>query len=510
MPSVPATPTRGGQSGPGNGMARGGAVNLAATICQQVALFLILALLAQALGPRSVGRYAECFALLSLLNLLSLAGFRSGLTRFIAMHLADADPGRVRGTVRIGLGLTIGGSAAIGVGLFLLAPFVADLLNDDDLVTGVRLVAVALPATAFTEAALAATQGWRSQRAFALIGRIFEPVGRLVATGFAVLVLGAGFTGAMVSIAAVAWVTALLAAVALHRRLRGVPRAGAVYEVREILGFSMVSWGSALAATGLIWADTLILGALGTTEDVGVYNVATRLVTLAVFVMPPITASFAPHMAHLYHVGEHDGAALAYGDATRWILMLSMPAFLMLIIFPTDLLHVFGSDFSAGAPATIILACGQLVAAAVGPCGIVLNMSGRVALSMADNVAVLVFNVALNFILIPRFGLLGAAVAWSASLIVVNLVKVWQARRVVGISARGAGGLTIAVAAIPAAAVGVAVQLLVDAWWASVLIGGVLVLGVYVAALLRLGLNPTDRTMLTAVLRRAGRQRARA
>ena len=160
-------------------MARGGGLNLVGAIIQQSALFAIVTLLAHVLGKDDVGRYAECFALLSLLGLLALAGFRSGLTRFVAIHLADADVRRLRGTVRLGMGITAAGSLALAVALALLAPTIARVMGDEQLETGVRLVALTLPAHALSEAALAATQGWRTQKAYTVIGRIFDPVLRL-------------------------------------------------------------------------------------------------------------------------------------------------------------------------------------------------------------------------------------------------------------------------------------------------------------------------------------------
>ncbi len=490
-------------------MARGGGINLIGAVLQQACLFAIVTFLAHALGKQDVGRYAVCFALFSLLGLLAMAGFRAGLTRYIAVHLADDDPSRVRGTLRLGMGVTAIASLLLGGALALLAPQVASLMQDPALEAGVLWIALALPAHALSEAALAATQGWRSQRAYTFIGRIFDPAARLALTILIVL-LGGGYAGAVGAIAGASWATAILALLALGLRVRRVPRARPAYQMREIFGFSMVSWAAALAATGLIWADTLILGVLTDEGQVGVYNVATRLVGLAVFVLPPITAMFSPHMAHLHHVGDHAEAARAYGNATRWSLLLSMPAFVMLIVFPSELLQVFGPEFVDGALITVVLACGQLVGAAVGPAGVVLNMSGRVGLSFVDNLAVLVANVGLNFLLIPRMGIMGAAVAWSASLIVVNLVKVSQARWVVGVRAEGASIWRITMAGLAAAAGGVMVTRFVDDWRLELVAGGLVVGLVYLVVLRLAGLHPDDLRMLRGIGRRVGLRARRA
>jgi O-antigen/teichoic acid export membrane protein len=480
-------------------------LNLVGAVVSQSALFLIMAVLALRLGRANVGRYAECYALLSLLGLISLSGFRAGLTRFVAVHLADGNAGRLRGTVRLGLGLTVSGAITVSLILALASSEVAHLFHDPELRAGILLVALTLPASTFEDAALAATQGWRSQTSFALIGLIFDPLARLSLTVVVVL-LGGGFLGAMCALAAAAWMGAFLAGIALYRRISGVPVASSVYEVRRIFSFSLISWVSSLASTGLIWADTLLLGHLATQQDVGSYTIATRLVTLAVFVMAPINAAFAPHMAHLWHVEDRAGVARVFGTANRWIMWLSMPAFILLLIFPHDLLQFFGRGFAAAASVTAILAVGQMMSAAAGPCGSMLNMSGRVALSMADNLTVLFANVALNLLLIPRYGIVGAACAWSFSIVSVNLTKLFQVRYVLGIRSVGSSWAKTFLAAIPAAGAGLLVAWLTSGWLTAASLGTAVVAATFVAALMLLGVDSDDKIIARSAIRTMGQR----
>src|SRR5438046_2785051 len=113
------------------GMARGGALNIAGQLCSQTSFFLITLLLARTLGRSDVGVYAQGFAFLVLLGLLSLSGFSAGLTRFVAVHLVDNDRAALRGTVRLGLGLSALGSVVLGAVLFLLSSTLADALFGD-------------------------------------------------------------------------------------------------------------------------------------------------------------------------------------------------------------------------------------------------------------------------------------------------------------------------------------------------------------------------------------------
>ncbi|RKR91218.1 O-antigen/teichoic acid export membrane protein [Micromonospora pisi] len=490
-------------------MARGGVLNLAGAVLSQAALFLVMLLLARVLGVREVGRYAQVYAVLSLLGLLSLSGFRAGLTRFVAVHLADDDPAAIRGTIRLGLVISAAASTVIAFGLAVGAPWLARALHDPQLTGGLRLVALALPAATVCEAALAATRGWRRQRAYALIGQVYEPVTRLLLTALALFV-GAGLTGAFWALVVASWSAAGLALVALARMLGRVPAARPVYRPGELFRFSTVSWVSSISSTGLIWVDALLLGFFDYGADkIGVYHVATRLVTVAVFVLAPINASFGPYLAHLYHQERWDEVRRIYAVATGWVVRLSLPAFVALLVFPEQLLRLIGGPgLAGGAAVTIVLALGQLVNAATGPCGTLLNMSGRVSVNMFDNLAALLLNILLNLWLIPAHGILGAAVAWAISLAVVNVARVWQVRvlvRAVPVTVGMVKGLG---AALLALAAGFGVRSLVPGWGAQLVLGLVTIVVVYLGAVLALGLSREDVMVLRSVTRRGARRSA--
>jgi O-antigen/teichoic acid export membrane protein len=480
------------------GVARGGVLNLAGAVVNQASLFGTMLLVARVLGAGDVGRYAQCYAVLSLLNLLALSGLRAGLTRFVAVDLADGDPAALRGTVHLGLSVCAGSAAVVGIALAFAAPGLAALLHDDGLTTGLRLVASTLPASALGEAALAATRGWRTQRPSAFVGQGYEPVSRLALTGLA-LACGLGLTGAFWSLVAAAWSAAALALLALHRLLGTVEAARPRPRMRRLFGFSTASWAASLATTGLLWLDTLLLGAFDD-PDIGVYHVATRLVTLAVFVLAPVNAAFAPAIADLYHRGELDRVRALYRTSTGWVVRLSVPAFVALLVLPGDLLALFGKAYPAGAAVTVVLAAGQLVNAATGPCGTLLNMSGRVTLNLLDNVVALVLNVGLNVWLIPAYGIVGAAVAWSVSLVVVNVARVLQVRRLVGVLPVTPGLLKGLLAGTAAFAVALPVtRLLPDG---PRLVGGLAVIAtVYVGVVLALRLSTEDTRILRSLAR---------
>ena len=487
------------------GMARGGGLNLLGAAFSQVVMLGSLVVLSRRLGRDDIGLYTQAYAFLSILNLLAMSGFRAGLTRFVAVHRVDGDTGAVRGTVRLGLGVTVGFAVVFAAVLHVIAPWLARSAFDDPrLLTPLRYVAWTLPFATFMESALAATQGFKTMKPFASIALIFEPGTRLLLTWVAVA-SGRGLRGGMAALLISHAAGAVLAAVWL-KRLLGRSDARPTYQPRELFTFSTASWLASLASTGLLWADTILLGIYRSSADVGVYNAATRMVMLATFVMAPINASFAPRIADLYKRGADRTLRRTYAVATSWILRLSLPAFVVVIVFPDDLLALFGSGFAVGATVTIVLAVGKLLDAGTGPCGLMLNMSGRPVISMIDNLAALVLNIVLNIWLIPRHGILGSAVAWAVSLAVVNLARVLQVWRILGMLPFDAGVMKGALGGVAAFAAAVVVNNVVDEP-AALVVGAVAVAVAYLAVILAAGVTAEDRLVLRDL---AGRVVARS
>jgi O-antigen/teichoic acid export membrane protein len=487
------------------GLARGGALNLGGMLVTQAVGFLVFVVLGRGLGNEAVGLYSQAFAFLALLELVSLSGFRSGLTRFCAVHRAEGDEASLRGTIRLGLGLGALSSLLLGGLLFALAPWLAhSAFHDDGLEPLLRFVALALPPTVFMQGALSATQGWKTMRYYAGVGLVIVPILRVGLT-LGLLAAGAGLKGAMVALLVAQMTGAVLAGLAL-RSLLGRPRVAPRYRVRELFSFSMVSWLASLASTGLIWADTIILGLYRSSAEVGRYQIISRLMLLAALAMSPINASFAPRIADLYQRRRDDALQRAYVAATGWILRLSLPAFVGLVVFSRELTDIFGKGFTVSTAVVVVLVGGKLADAATGPCGLMLNQSGRVALNMIDNVGVLVVNVLLNLALIPRYGILGSAVAWAISLTAVNVARLVQVRITMRMLPFGIGVAKGIGAAGAALAAGVAFQTAISGP-AGLLVGGPVVVAAYVVVLLLLGLPAEDRLLLSEL--RGGRRKRR-
>ena len=209
-------------------------------------------------------------------------------------------------------------------------------------------------------------------------------------------------------------------------------------ETGALIRFSANQWGASLAGVGLLWADTLLLGLWRPPADVAVYSIATRTVLFGMMFILPIGIAFQPQIGRLYALSDHAGLYRMYGFATKWSTIAGCPPLLFLTLFALPIVTLLdGPSYARGAWPLALLAIGQTVNAATGPCGHVVTMIGRSDLVLKNSVHALVLNVLLNVALIPPYGMVGAGLAWGISIVIWNLIRLWQVYRVLSMQPFG-------------------------------------------------------------------------
>ena len=120
-------------------------------------------------------------------------------------------------------------------------------------------------------------------------------------------------------------------------------------------------------------------------------------------------------------------------------MLATFPLYLVLAIFPAVILGIFGSRYTAGASALTVLSLAMLINLGTGNVTVVLLMGGKSSWSAINAGAALIANVGLNLLLVPRIGILGAAIAWSASIAMDNVTAMIEIRWVMGLAPFGPG-----------------------------------------------------------------------
>jgi O-antigen/teichoic acid export membrane protein len=153
-------------------------------------------------------------------------------------------------------------------------------------------------------------------------------------------------------------------------------------------------------------------------------------------------------------VGPQISAALARGDSghvrevygliTAAMIWLTWPFFVVLAVFGDQVMRVFGPGFGAGAVPMAVLAAAMALATGAGAVQTILLMGGRSTWQLADKTFALSLNVALDLLLIPWWGISGAAIAWAVTIVVDTAIVLWQVQVIMGLRPSG-GHLRLAI-----------------------------------------------------------------
>ncbi|WP_404456481.1 polysaccharide biosynthesis C-terminal domain-containing protein [Virgibacillus necropolis] len=168
--------------------------------------------------------------------------------------------------------------------------------------------------------------------------------------------------------------------------------------------------------------DIIMLGIMTTDTDVGIYAITVQISQAVSLVLMVFNTVFAPQIAKMFHEGKHDELKALYVKATRILFVFSFVISTIILLGSEFFLSIFGEEFILGQNALVLRTIAQFVNIAVGGVWLMLSMTGEPKFQMYAHVVAFFINIILNFILIPKYGIDGAAFASMITIIFTNLV----------------------------------------------------------------------------------------
>ena len=406
-------------------------------------LGLVLALVVtRGLGAHGAGVFFVSMGVFAIVNHVAVFGADIGAMRTISRLRALRRDGDLRWTVLAAVVPVAVLSIVLALFMERFAPEIADFAargdGNADLASSLEVLALFLPAAAIAGVLIAATRGFGTMLPYFSLEQIGLPLLRPILVG-AAIAFGAGSVFGML-----AWASAFAPALAggavwilvLLRRVEQ-PHAAAPTSVaviaRDFWRFSSVRGVASVCQVVIAWFDVILVAALSSVAEAGVYAAITRLVKVGALVQRATIVAMGPQMSALLAVDDHLQASILYRTSTVWLVTFSFPVYLVLATSSATVVQIFGQDFATGATALTILCLAMLVNMATGPVTTILLMAGKAGLNLVDTLGSLIINVSLNLLLIPWLGITGAAIAWSASIIFQNLLPLVQIARGLGL-----------------------------------------------------------------------------
>ena len=488
-------------------LVRGAALMLPATILGSAAILLVDVYANHALTLEDYGLYGTVRRLVQILGFVVLIGMENAVIRVVAG--APDGPG-ARAGVRTALASTVVASVAVGALLAAFAhPLAAWMDPSPETATTIRLAALALPLWAVRTVAVAACQGWGTLTPRALVTFIVWPVVQLLGLAVGATWLGLGAVGA---VAGFGVAIALGAAQALwHLRRLGRGPWGPVADkgegaFRPMFAVAWPGWVQGVGMALYTWADQTLVTLLAGIAAAGLYGPVGTLTPIFGMGLGALNSAFAPVIARKHADGDAAGLAALYRLVTRWALVAAVPPVALVLAVPMCVLAPWHSATAETAAALRIAAATQLLCTAVGSVNYLLLMSGRQRDTLYNAVPAVLLNLALSIALIPKIGIVGAALGNAAGMLTANFVGLWQVWRHLGLHPFHVGLLRPLFAGLGVVAAGVAAQGALGPGWVALGVGTVGGGLAFLAILRILGLDEGDRLVLDSIGRKLGRR----
>ena len=172
----------------------------------------------------------------------------------------------------------------------------------------------------------------------------------------------------------------------------------------------------------LNWSSQFVLATYTTPNEVSIFTVCLRLVMLISFILVAINSVTAPRYARFFNSGDILSVRKVFMLSIKISVAFSSIVTIFYLIFGEDLLLIFGNEYSSSHSILLVMMIGQIINVLCGSVSYVLQMKGEYKTVMIANVLSGFLSIFFAFILINHYGLLGAAIAYSLSLALLNLL----------------------------------------------------------------------------------------
>lgn len=427
------------------GVARGSSANLLGAVVMSASTFAVTIAVTRGVSREAAGIFFAATSIFVLATAVGQLGTNTALVYFFSRARSLGRTALIRPYYRAAMRPVLVTGIVLGVAMFVFAEPLAGLVTPNDIdetASYLRVMACLVPIAGAENVTLAATRGLGTMRPNVVVEQILRPLLQLALVTCVVLLVPS--SGAL----AWAWAGPYLPAailgylywVRLSRRaltraqqrdgdLGDHPSRGEEHLASTSREFWRFTAPRAVASVGQMAMqrfDIVLVAALAGPAQAAIYTAATRFLVvgqmgnraISLAVQPRLGASLArnliPDTNHYYRM------------STAWLIIVTWPLYLSFIVFGSLLLKVFGSGYDNGVLVLVILSAAMLLATGCGMVDMVLNMAGRTSWNLYNVLLSVGVQFALCVLLIPRLGILGAAIAWAAAIALSNLVPLLQ------------------------------------------------------------------------------------
>jgi len=411
---------------------RGTSVAFVLKVCGVGIAFGFNVLLARLLGTEGAGIYYLALSVTTIATVFGRMGLDHTLLRFVATNAAVGDWVSVKGACKQGIRLALVSSILSMLIVLVGAPWFSNyIFSKPELIIPTRLMSFAIIPVVMVFLYAEMLRGVKRIRDSLIVNGLGLPAISLIS----LYILGR-FFGIAGAVCAYVFATVFMALFGYYLWRTTTPQFIGItghFDIRKLLRSSMpLLWIESMNVV-MAWTSIFLLGIWGKSSSVGIFAVAYRTALLTSLILVAANNILAPKFAALYKQGDMEALGSTARNSAKLTALIASPVVILFLLSPEWVMGFFGSQFVAGGTALAILAVGQFVNVAMGSVGYLLIMSGHERLMRNAVTLTAILNIILNLFFIPRFGIVGAAVATALSVVTLNLIASFMVYKAINI-----------------------------------------------------------------------------
>lgn len=399
-------------------------INFLGSVVGLVLNYGLLMILTHFLSPDQFGTFVLAQSVISIFLIFVLFGTPKALDRFIPFYNAEDNKGKVKSLIYMIIRVTFILSLMIGILLFFGAKYSSHFLPDNPIFPSVlRVMVLSIPLLAFIQIVSSVFIGFKELRYQVYIRRVAFPLFEII---FAIVVFLLGYN-------LLGWIWAYILSLTAASAL-----AFWFFKKRILISLSTIkklpisfkevvtySWPLSINNVILILLGQIgiiFLGFFRSPEEVGAFKVYVYLVSFLGLILSSFAQIYKPVISENIAKHQYNEVNLIYKRVSKWIFIINSFMLLILLLLGTSIVKVlFTKEYLLAPTALYILATGTYLNSAFGPEGMTLEAYGKTKLSMVNAIIMLATNFGLSYMLIPKFGITGAAIASASSITIGGL-----------------------------------------------------------------------------------------
>ncbi|MBL6962369.1 MAG: flippase [Bacteroidetes bacterium] len=407
---------------------RGGSIALIFKLLGILMGYVFFLIISRIYGAEKQGIFSLCWTILMLGAVLGRIGLDTAIVRFIAADVSNHQGANSKNLHRKGLALVLIASIFISMLFFAFSKQISDLFFDNtNMANLIRIIGLSIiPMSVMSYNA-------ESLRALKKIGLFSFLQNGSIYIIILLILLSVSFLNEDINflVQSILYALIFMAFISLflfrteEKKLPALSKNKDTMSVPSMLqvAFPMLLTNSLFLIMN--WTDILMIGAFRSEADVGIYTIAVKIAALNTIALAAVNSIAAPKFAELYSNKNMKGLRRIVKQTTLINTVLSLPVFLIIILFPAFLMGLFGAEFEQGIIPLIILSCGQIFNAVSGSTMYILNMTNYEKTGQNILLVGAFINIVLNSLLIPKYGITGGAIATLSSTVIWNIIAIY-------------------------------------------------------------------------------------